>query len=483
MSFVRLTSPRFQALVALTALGLNAPTAQASVADTFGLGSRSAALGGATVAGGYEGYVAWNNPAGLPLRSGPRLRLSYGLVFAHPEFKNITGIVLRNDTYTSDRLESGTVAEDYRNTFGQSFGLALRLAPEFHDLTAGLVAYFPLNQVAYLDTGETFIPEYVMYRARTQRPTFDFAVGGTLGSRWSVGIGTHIGFAVTGNANLFLQTDTSSPPATDRSSTARLATSIKPKAAPYFALLYRTNTDRIVDTQDAPIPRAGDATAGLVIRMPVESKMRISATSAAAVFGGSPGININFVSDSVAYYDPLSFELGGTYRLLSDLTAYFQADYQVWSGFQEPALRISDSECTSAGCGIEILPTRNPVVEYQNVLTPRVGVEWDAGRTTWRAGANHRRSIRKGIPTGAGNTLDPARTTLAFGAGRRLERFLGFETSYQVDFHASLAFLHSQSITKTAGDEAGDSGQKVGSPGYTAGGIIPGLGVSLSLVF
>jgi hypothetical protein len=467
------------ALVALLATGAPA-AARASVADTFGLGSRSAALGGATVGGGSDGYAAWQNPAGLP--EGPsRLRLSYGLFYAKADFTDIRGIVLRNDTFTSDRLDRGDVREDYRANFGQSLGLALELLPEAGHLTAGLTAYLPLNQVAYLDTGETFVPEYFMYRARTQRPTFDFALGAEPHTRLSVGLGMRVGFGVTGNANLFLQTDTSGAGTAGSSSTARLITSAKPTAAPFAGLLYRSRDPRDPSGASA---KPLDHTLGLVVRLPVSNEVRIATSTAAAVFGGAPGININFNASSMAYYDPWSFELGGTLRATSWLTTYAQLDYQLWGRYREPALRIGDSECTSVGCGVEIVPTRNPSVSFRHAPTARLGFEADVSdRWSVRLGGHYRPSIRRGLPVGAGNLLDPPRGTLALGTGHRVRGFLDFDTPYRIDAHVSASVLGRQAITKTANDENGDPGEKVGSPGYTAGGIILGGGVSLSLAF
>ncbi len=477
--------PRFSISLPLALTAISAsfllPSAEANIAENTGFGSRTTALAGAGASWGAGPFSTYSNPAELSAFSAselvstqksPPLQASWGLVFLTPQFKSIQNVVLENN-YVSDKTpaRSGDVDTSYRDTFGQAFALSYRLSEGPSRLTVGLTGFIPINQLAYADTGETYIPEYVLERSRTQRPQFAAAGGMQITRAWSLGAGVGIGFALTGNGSVFLNTDPNKP------STMRFSASMKPKALPYAGLLYHSAKDEL--------------TAGLVFRAPVSSPNEYTLNSGARAFGNLAALDFNFKADSALYYDPLSIELGGSYAVLQRTRIVAQLEYQRWSNFEPPALSIQNPQtgaCTGTGCsgGIQISPSKNPSFNFNDTWVPRLGVEHQLNDDqTFRFGYFYRPGIIDPSQlSGAGNLLDPPRHAFSAGFGWRFHHFLHLDTPFTLDVDAQFQTLQTQTITKSAGNEAGTSSdQKIGAPGYQAGGKIFGGGLTLSWAF
>lgn len=448
------------------------PRAQANIGEAYGFSSRSASLSGAGAAWGFDGFASYTNPAGLPAVSerAPdgtrRIAVSYSLLYMAPSFLPIDGVVVENN-YTSavNEPRSGSVDTEYRPTLGQALGVSLRLGPD-SPLVLGVTAYLPLQQIAYLDTGEILHPEYVLYRARTQRPQFALALGTSLSPAFSIGAGILAGYSLTSSATLYLQT------VSDKPSNMRFSASLKPKAAPYLGVLYASPSKEF--------------SLGTVFRLPI-SPDNLMTVKTGANLGGFHPFDINLTGLSALYYDPMTLEIGASWQHSSQARFYAQADYQFWSRFRAPALDIQGCDPSSqpTTCGITISNGSSPAYSYRNILVARFGEEIRWGGLTYRLGYGYRPSFLRDLPNDAGNYLDPPRHMVNGGIGLTFERFIGFETPLQLDLHLSWHPLVKQRIQKNPGDEAGNgSGDaKIGAPGYDAGGKILGGGVSLNWVF
>lgn len=448
--------------------------AQANVGEAFGFGSRVAGLAGIGTVGNAGAFSAYHNPAALGVPSDKRLLFSWGMVYMQPNFLPINNVVTQN-LFNADADTVANVNTTYRNTAGQELGLSYQLFPEYMNITAGLVAFVPYDALAYMDTGESYVPEYFMYRARTQRPQVEFAVGANLGKGFHFGAGVHFGFSLTGNASVFINT------ITNTTSSMRFIASMQPKAGPYFGLLYKSQSESDPDRYNL----------GAVFRFPVSSLNTMVLSSAARVFGNFAAVDFNFTALSTLFYDPMALELGGAYKFFSWWKAYAQVDYQFWSAFQAPALVIQQPQttnCSGSGCtggSLNISPGSFPAYQYVDVVVPRFGEEFYLNEiTTIRLGYAYRPSILGSVSNGNGNYLDPPKHMASLGLGLNYKHFLGFEATNQIDFHLAYQYLIQQTISKTAGNEVGNAADpKIGSPGYVAGGSVYGGGVSLSLLF
>lgn len=449
------------------------PNAHANIAESYGFGSvHSGLAGSSTAAWGFDSYSAYNNPAALAARSqGPRLILGASALAMIPKFNAIDGITTTN-TYIADSNNSGNVTQDYKGAIGQSLGLSLRLFPNLLNLSLGLTAFLPLEQTAYMDTGETFVPEYFLYRSRLQRPQIDFGLGVKLPGpldAFHLGIGLHLGFAIEGSAVVYMTTDTS------KVSTMRFATALKPKAAPVFSLLY------------APKEEDSFITGGLVVRLPVDSSVSMILRSAARAIPNVPALDLNFLASSSIFYDPLTVEFGGSIQEGRHFRTHLQLEFQNWHAYKVPALLVQDPTnvgCSNPACGLRIADGWIPAYPFRNIWVPRIGQEFLWNDLTARAGYAYRASILPTPVTGAGNYIDPSKHIITFGAGYHFRNVAQSKIDVKVDAHFAYHALIKQDVTKTPGNER-DTGtdSKVGAPGYTIGGSIYGGGMGVQLLW
>ena len=490
------------ALVYMFALssGFISPS-QANVGEAFGFGARIQSLAGAALVVGPSSFAAYHNPAALAQApdggSGQapdgdpkkRLRFDFGLLYMQPSFTSIPNVITQNK-FNADADVMGDVDTSYRNTLGQQLGFSYQFMPETYRLTIGLVSFLPIEQLAFMDTGEAYVPEYFLYRSRTQRPQFDFGVGIAPWSSLSFGLGFHVAYSLTSNGSLFINTGN------NRISSMRFGTSLKPKVAPYFGVFYSPVRST---ARGEPFSEVESSTAkepyklGAVVRLPVASDNTIILNSAARVLGDFAAIDFNFNALSTLFYDPLAIELGGSWRYSPRGIIYLQVEYQMWGSFEAPALVIQQpttTSCTTAEgtpCTqtVQISPGALPPYPYRNILVPRYGQEIKLDETTvLRFGYAYRPSILAEVSNGSGNYLDPSKHQFNLGLGIEFSHLAGLEIPFHLDFNLSYQRLISQTIVKTPGNEEGDlTDQKIGAPGYTAGGHLLGGGASVSVAF
>jgi hypothetical protein len=442
--------------------------AQANVGAEFGMGARSAGLAGSSVAWDFDGFAGYVNPAALPLaghdsdKPSSRFILSYGLIYMNPTFRGINNVLVENN-YISTQDTYGPVDTSYSSTLGQEIGAVFKLFPNFYNLTLGVTIYFPFSQLASVDTGAALQPEYFLYRDRTQTPQLDFALGGDITSNLHFGFGLHTAYTLTGNAQTYIDTE-------GNPSTARFAASISPKLVPFFGILYS---------------KSDDFSVGAVVRLPASSTSVVNVSSGAQVLGTT--VPFTFDADSTLLYEPLSLELGTSFKTSETARSYVEVDYQWWSRFQAPALVIEGGQFCPNGspqCGININPGPSYNYGYRNIVIPRVAEELTVGSTKYRVGYAYRPSILQNVSDGSGNYLDPNKHMLNLGASLEFQSFLGYDTPWRLDLNASWQYLVLQTITKTPGNEAGTlSDSKIGSPEYQAGGSVYGGGASVTFAF
>lgn len=434
-------------------------SAHANIGEFTGFGARSAALGGAAVAWGSDGFAAYANPASLALRGPERLHVSYHLLYVLPRFTNIGSVVTQNAVF-ADGVNTESVDTSYRDTFGQAVGASYQLLPFLWNLSLGITAFLPIANTAYMDTGSAIIPEYVMYRSRTQRPQVEIGIGFNPYGPIYLGVGAHVGFALNSIATLFIQTN----PGT--ASTMRFASSLVPKAAPFFSALV------------APDGKDSRWSAGAVFRMAMVSDNNMYLKTSARAFGTLTALDFNFNAFGALYYDPASLEIGGSWRPLDWLRANAQVDYVFWGDFQKATLTIYNTQMgqCNGGCpgSLAIQPGSNPAYATQNIFVPRAGAEFILGKHTLRAGYSYKPSILASASTDSANPIDPAAHRISIGYGYEFQRLGGLDHPWNLDIHATWQALVGGLVTKVGTTT-------IGYPGYATGGNLFGGGVSLSL--
>lgn len=450
-------------LTGLACTAILAAQAQASTGELFGYGSRASALGNTMLGGVSDGFGTFYNPAANS--SLPGLNISVATVFAHPNFTSITNVVIENGVNSPLNLNTadtvGNVDTDYLNVLEEEVALTLNLGPKVADLAIGVTALMPIERIAYLDTGDPYLPEYFNYRSRVQRPQIYASLSATPLKNLHVGAGLAFSNNLSASTNMFLTSSTTN------ASRQRFAATIKAGAAPYFS----------VYTDPKPFQ------AGLTARLPNVYKTTIDTTAKLQLMG--PGIynDLAFSSDVSVFYDPLEIDAGLAWQATPAFWMSAELDWFQYSAYQVPALSIQNPQFTFNLHSS--VPTAPPM---QNILVPKVGFEYAFPKVTARLGYFYRPSPVTDN-SGNGNFVDPAKHVATIGLGLDLKKLGVTEKQIFLDLHGQFHYLVSQHITKSPNNELGNATNgtateyKIGAPGYDIGGYIYGGGLSLSMNF
>lgn len=430
----------------------------ASTGEIYGFGSRSSAMGNTIYGGDDNAYSTFYAPGANSAHEG--ISLSLGTMFYHPHFKPIKGIVLQNSsTYATNSEVIGDMEnDDYNDHIGQFIGASLNTGERFKNLTLGVLAFMPLDRIAYLDTGETFRPEYFNYRSRTQRPQ----IYGSLSVRpfKHVFLGTGLAVATNMSANATILASSSSGSV----SHGRFAASIRPGISPFFSLY----------TDFKPI--RGAAT----IRMPTKYKTSLDTGAEAKVFGSAGSFSVSLNAASTIYYDPLEVDVAVALDITEHTMITAELDWFQYKAFERPSLTFTNSP----GGSINMNNSIDTTPEMNNIFVPKLGFEHSFGKIITRAGAVYRPSPVKSN-SGSGNLVDPDKVIGTVGLGIPLNQWNITERKIRIDLHGEYHQLLTKHIEKSTGPEpapnASSNQRKIGAPGYDIGGNIWGLGLSASL--
>lgn len=442
-------------------------TAQAAIGDRFGFTSESAATAGARVGlGEMTSASSFENPAQMSLDSGKTARFHWSVLYSEPKFADIRGVVTENSV-NSDKATgtstTGGVSTKYPATFGQSLGFSVRSEKSSRHWGLGAVVYLPLDRLALIDSGETFVPEYTLHRGRTQKPEFQFALSGLIAPKWSLGVGVYLGARLTSDTTLFLNQGAGS------ASSMRISSSLKTQASPFFGLTF------------IPDP---DFSFGLVVRFASSVPATLNVQAGARAIGSVSALDFGFPAIGTMYYDPFTVSLGSSWRYAGTRSLSIQVDYQAWGSYRSPVLVIQNSNTTncSPACGVDFASGLDLATPTRDLIIPRIGHSWDVGPGTIRSGYTYRQGIYRSLPEGAGNAIDPDEHRLSAGYGWDFTSFLVFDAPGRLDFHTSYSLYPKKSVVKSAGDENGNTANsKIGAPGYEIGGNEWGTGITLGL--
>lgn len=443
--------------------------AQASVGERFGFTSEAAALGSArSGARDATSASAYENPAQMslaPASGAPeasRFRFHWSLLYSESSFEKIQGVVVENPV-VSDTTREANVDTNYPATLGQSIGFSVQSRKSARRWGFGAIAYLPLDQLALVDSGEAFVPEYALHRGRTQKPEFQTALSGLLAPNLSLGLGLYLGARLESDTTIFLNQGAGTV------STMRISAKLKTKATPYLGLSY--------------LP-SDSVSVGLVARLASSLPQTLNVQSGARAIGNVSALDFSFPAVGTMYYDPLSIQLGTQLRYASERSLYLQADYQAWSRFRSPAIVILDPSTSNCdpSCGVDFAEGRASSAGTRDIIVPRIGHAWRFGRGEFRMGLLYRPSIYRDPPNGAGNALDPSETRGTIGYGWEFDSLFVFDAPGRLDLHAMAARYERQEIQKSPGDENGNlANRKIGDPGYRVGGSAWGGGMTILL--
>ncbi len=368
--------------------------------------------------------------------------VEFGFEYLHPNFGAINNVLIQNPQTSSVATGvSGGVDQNYPDVFAQTINAKIVLNEE-KKANLTLKSFLPLNSLSQIDSGNTYLPEYVLYRAEKQRPRISVMGEMNLSDSFRMGVGLDLGFGVTTEATAYLLSGTG------KYSNQRISASVKPKLIPIGVLEYE----------------------GYRFLVKAENKVNFSlnTTAGASVFPPlNASFDITYSTNSALYFDPWTFDLSHQYALgfigLDTWMLALGCSYQLWSGFESRAAVINNVSSTFSN-GLA------PSFKTKNLFVPRVAINKSFGNQKFELGYEYKDSIFKETPSGNGNYLDPPRHSFQFGVIFPFSSGWDFSTSLQV------SRLAEQTVVKSDSTE-------IGAPGYRASGWLYGGNISLTIPF
>ncbi len=352
-------------------------------------------------------------------------------------FKPMNNIVVTNSTNGSS-TSTGNVSNDYQKFYGGSMHFALPIGYQ-HLGTLGLSLYLPIGHLVETNSGDPFLPEYVMYHSRYRRGSIYLNFAKKLSDDWAFSLGTIVGFQASAEArtNLSLNGGT-------KGSWGRAQSKIAPSLGVITSVVKKFDNAKLY----------------FAFQQEMKSNLR------ANVFGDvvDPSIGLFQADiDAMIFYDPQTFRLGSSFKVGAS-EFYAGAEYQSWSGYIPPVVRIKKTG------GVIVSSTNYEKIQIRDTINPRLGYSLEL-TDRWKTGLGvaYRMSPLKGNFSDAGNSIDTDTYIFTTGLQYRIVIWskdvnLGTAVEYQQ--------LKKKHIEKSPGQEDGSPGSKIGAGGYDIGGTV-----------
>ena len=420
--------------------------AYALFGETYGAGSSSAAIANQTSGLPIDGSNNYYAPAFSAF--GKKLVLELNTFFVSSDFEEITNITVKNNTTHASNM-TGNADTTYDDSYLATFNAILPLLSSNGPKLAVSV-FMPVGKLQEANTGDGFLPEYVMYRARHKRTTLVTSIAYEWFKDFAFSIGFYSG----------LQTSANTYMVGGGNGGTTSHGNMKVEARPSIALLASTAFKFTKDISG-------------FFTYQQEMKQNLETLVAGEAFNP-----INVVYDleinSLLYYDPHSFRFGlnsqfNFFRLI------LSGEYQIWDGYKPPTMQF-----TQKG-GVIVSSGQFELIRTKNIFIPRVGVIIDLTDDLHLSGGfEYRPTPLDSDFSGAGNSIDSNSYLLSTGLS-----FDTFLLGKKTTLSSAIQYrtLEQTNVTKTAGEEDGRAGSKIGAGGYNIGGSVLAISAGLRLQF
>lgn len=412
----------------------------ANVGEIFGLGSRPTSMGNAFTAipGGAFGF--YYNPASIVYSE--NVTAGIGTIYGQSSFKNLPGDLVLETKNTGDKVRKGNIDVNYEATKGTVFGLTLPLRRNYPRVALGGTGYIPFDRLVSVQFEQPYIPIYPLYSKRTQR--FSFYGGGAveLVPNLSIGVGVNLFTRLEGSAVM-------------RATTAEpilvLGINGAPGISPVAGLQYAKENYGV----------------GLSYKHEARSTAKVALKPQLTNVMGAD-FSLEWLTAGSFFFDPSQLALGMFSKLWDRITVTTDLLYQQWSRFQLPYLDIE-----SKGPDLGKSEVRG---RFQDVLSPRIGIEYKLDQISLRGGYQYLPSPIKLNQSNNLNLLDADKNIFTAGLGYSFSSLLGIiDNPIDLDVHFQFHKLKDREVLK--------SPDYVGGPGYPVGGSLYNLGLSLTSYF
>lgn len=419
----------------------------ASFPEFFGTGPTTSTIGNQANGNTHDAANLYYVPAMAAWSD--KLTLQATMSATTHDFNDITNIITENSTtgQSGSTTEVGNANTSYEDALNTVVNI---LFPLRDDLGAVGISFFgPVGRLAETNSGSPNLPEYSLYRARYRRTQLHLNYALPLGENWAISAGAHLGFQVSARVNTQVSLSN------NYGSNASAKTKINPSLGAILSLAHRGDNQ----------------TTYFTFQQEMKSNLEAIATGD---ISDPPLTLINVGLESMIYYDPHILRVGTVLNFdLFDL--YGSLEYQMWENYEAPLIDVSNLGGTvRASDDFERLNLRN-------IIVPKVGMLYKVSdQLGLRLGASYRQTPFDSDFSGAGNTID---TNVLMGSTGMTYDFEFFGKPIQVGGSLQYHHLMEKTVTKTANQENGNAGSKIGAPGYTIGGsVIMAMG-GLSISF
>lgn len=430
---------------------VSAGRARANPPDTYGFGSREAALGGAMAADVRGASASYYNPAALVRSRGLEASLGY--------FRAV------HDLRMNDRRSP---VSDVR---GVVTGLVVPGQVAHVPFAFGVALHLPDDALSKVRSRRQETPRWELYDVRNQRlylaanvaiaPLPWLEIGGGVSFMSS----TTVRLDVSGTANVFVPDDS------------------------------RLRHEVDADVTTAPYPQAGvrvTLSPRVALATVYRGQFSLDLDVKARLAGDLSGLTTALVgleTHSVSAFLPRQLVLGGAWALSRDVRAMLDVTWMNWSAYVAPAADVTasiDIPPPPGGWPATITPPSTPPkvavvpLRLHDRAVPRLGIEWQALRRHRHAGF-----VRGGYEvmrspfdgqSGLTSYVDRDRHTFSLGVGYAVTRpARELPGVLSLDLHGALAVLPTETTRKaSAADFTGD---------FAAGGRFLTIGLTATFAF
>ena len=417
----------------------------ANYAEFFGSHPSTAAIGNQANTNEYDPSNNYYVPALMAFSDTITFSTSAGSVST--DFEPINSIVTKN-TANTDSTETGNVSTKYDNFYGATIHTTLPIA--FKGAGPLSVSIFtPVGKMMETNSGDAFLPEYVMYRARYRRTMVYMNYAHKWNDNFAFSLGMHVGFQAGANANTNLALN-----GPGHGSSGAAKSEVKPALAGILSTIYRKDNWSAYFTFQQ------------------EMKSNLEAQANGQVDQPTP-ILFQVAIQSMIYYDPHIFRFGGHFEI-GDLTLLGSLEYQLWGNYKSPVVRITGGGAAESSNNYEKL-------ELRDIPVPKLGLMFRlTDNMSLMGGMSYKPTPLDGNFSGAGNSIDSNSFILTGGGLIKMKLFgKDLELNGSVQYH----MLEEVNVVKTANQENGNSGSKIGAPGYKIGGEVIAAGGGFRVKF
>lgn len=418
----------------------------ANVAEYFGSSFNTTGVGNQM--NGDVTDPANNYYAPAMLAYAKKFSLNYSISNVSHDFKNIDGIVVKNLDNNSNAPidEVGSANNEYDSFIYNNINIVLPLEKPLGTLAVSV--FLPMGDVMQTNSGDPFLPEYVMYRARYRRVLSYINYAHALSDRFSFSVGAFLGFQVGAdlNANASLN-------GTGYGSYANGKTKVGPSLSFIASAFYQLKNQQFY----------------LTLHQEMKSNMEANSTGKT----NNPPTLFDITVTSMLFYDPHIIRFGYA-RKMNAWQFLASLEYQIWDKYQTPVIRIRKNN------GVLESSDDRERTTIDNIFVPKLGAKYQAtAKSSISAGVSYRPTPLGGNFSGAGNSIDTDVTIYTLGYGYK---FKAMKINYEAGIGYEFQKLKDVTVTKQAGLDSGAAGSRFGSPGYNIGGTTQMISLGLKLM-